>query len=69
MAPLLNVIYETPMATSDRIMWTDEGAKAFCHLKHAWAGMTVLALPNYGKPLVQTVDCNNGHMNSVKTCQ
>lgn len=55
--PLLELIYSTPMMLNDKITWTDKAEEAFIKLKQALAGTTVLALPDYSKTFIQTVDC------------
>lgn len=64
-APLQDLIYGTPMAAKDSLGWTDKATQAFQELKAAIVASAALALPNYQKPFVQTVDCRNGHMASV----
>lgn len=44
---------------------TDITLKAFTELKQLLAGSSVLALPDYRKSFVQTVDCRAGHMTSL----
>ena len=64
-APLQQLIYDEPKAMSDPITWTEETEKVFCNLKQILAGTTVLTLPNYKKPFIQTVDCKGDFMTSV----
>ena len=55
------------MAAHDKIKWTKETEEAFVRLKQILRGSSVLGLPNYEKPFVQTVDCREGFMTSVLT--
>ncbi|XP_055521553.1 uncharacterized protein LOC129715722 [Leucoraja erinacea] len=64
-APLLQLIYDQPMAAKERIEWTEEGEQAFKRVKQAPVSSTVLALPNSEKPFIQTVGSKNGYMTSV----
>uniref|UniRef100_A0A3Q3LDB1 Reverse transcriptase/retrotransposon-derived protein RNase H-like domain-containing protein n=1 Tax=Mastacembelus armatus TaxID=205130 RepID=A0A3Q3LDB1_9TELE len=65
--PLLKLIYETPMAAYEKIKWNEQADKAFENLKKALTSTSVLGLPNYTKPFIQTVDCKNVHITSVLT--
>ncbi|XP_034084434.1 uncharacterized protein LOC117554222 isoform X1 [Gymnodraco acuticeps] len=64
--PLLDCIYsDNDMKMSGKIEWTQEAEAAFERTKQCLVGSSVLALPDYEKPFVQTVDCKKGFMTSV----
>ncbi|KAK2875052.1 hypothetical protein Q8A73_024331, partial [Channa argus] len=63
--PMLDIIYTNPMAMTQKVVWTPEGEGALTELKQALTGATVLSLPNYSKPFVQTVDCKGNFMTSM----
>lgn len=50
-APLMQLVYETHMAASDKLEWTIKAENAF--LKHELVGSAVLGLLDYSKPFVQ----------------
>lgn len=63
--PLLDMMYGESLAMSDSLTWTPEGERAFCTLKQLLTSATVLGLPDYKKPFVQTVDCKGHFMTSM----
>lgn len=63
--PLLDMVYSQSLAMSDSLSWKPEGEQAFCMLKQLSTSSTVLGLPDYNKPFVQTVDCKGRFMTSM----
>ncbi|XP_025762589.1 uncharacterized protein LOC112846766 [Oreochromis niloticus] len=63
--PLLDMMYSKPLAMSESLSWTPEGEQALCMLKQMLTGASVLGLPDYNKPFVQTVDCKGHFMTSM----
>ncbi len=66
-ASLSKLIYDKPMAAHEALTWTQEAEEAFVNIKKLITSSSVLGLPDYSKPFVQTVDCKNGFMTSVLT--
>lgn len=62
---LQGLMHDDPMQMNDQLKWTAEAEDAFCHLKQVLASTSVLYLPNYAKPFIQTCDVKQGHMTSV----
>ena len=56
-APLSALIYNTPLAATDSLVWTPEADEEFLKIKQLLVSSSVLGLPDYSKPFVQTVDC------------
>lgn len=63
--PLTKMIYAEPLTMSDKIEWTPTAEEAFVNIKKTLVGSAVLALPNYQKEFIQTVDCKKDYMTSV----
>lgn len=63
--PLLNMIHGAPMKMSEKLNWTMTAENSFIQIKTVLAATTVLALPDYTKPFVQTCDSREGFMTSV----
>ncbi|XP_029027790.1 uncharacterized protein LOC114868409 [Betta splendens] len=53
------------MSMKQNIEWSREAEEAFTSLKLALTGATVLSLPDYSKPFVQTVDWKGHFMTSI----
>uniref|UniRef100_A0A3B3C5Q3 Reverse transcriptase/retrotransposon-derived protein RNase H-like domain-containing protein n=1 Tax=Oryzias melastigma TaxID=30732 RepID=A0A3B3C5Q3_ORYME len=60
--PLLSLIYDQPMEMSAVLTWNPDAEIAFQDLKQKLTGSTVLALPDYSKSFIQTVDCKDSFM-------
>lgn len=66
-APLLDLMYGTPLSAADVLKWTPEAEGAFVKIKQLLVSTAVLGLPDYSKTFTQTVDCKDGYMTSVLT--
>ncbi|XP_065150387.1 uncharacterized protein [Paramisgurnus dabryanus] len=66
--PLHDMIYEKPLAPSEKVEWTEKAERAFVELKQTLQQAPTLGLPDQKKkkkPFIQTVDERNGCMTSV----
>ncbi|XP_061127238.1 uncharacterized protein LOC133147271 [Syngnathus typhle] len=64
-APLSKLMYVEDISMSAHLKWTPEAEDAFVLIKQALVSSSTLALPNYDKVFVQTVDCKGHYMTSV----
>lgn len=64
--PLHDMIYEKPLAPSEKVEWTEKAERAFVELKQTLQQAPTLGLPYpKKKPFIQMVDERNGCMTSV----
>ena len=66
---LQKLIYAFPMTPLDHIIWTTEAEMQFTQLKNELAASPCLAIPDYSRDFIQTVDCrvceSESYMSSV----
>lgn len=63
--PLQKLMYNEDLKMSSTLKWTPEAEQAFCTVKQALVSSTTLALPDYSKKFIQTVDCKGHYMTSL----